>query len=219
MLLALGLAVIFLGERLSVLKFIGIALVMLGPALIATGPKAVARPGSTFRPAYAEGYFYGILSVFCYGVSPVLVRLAVEGRSLGASQAAGVISYTAATAVTALILLWPGAFRHSLGVSREAAKWFTWAGFSVGAAHMFRFMALAIAPVSVVSPIQRLSIILRVMLGYVINREHEIFSSRMYWATAISLVGALFLTIDTKWLLSLVTLPDWMNTILLWSWP
>lgn len=219
MLLALGLAVIFLGERLSVFKFIGIALVMIGPALIATGGKSAAKSTSSFKPAYAEGYFYGVLSVFFYGVSPVLVRLAVEGRSLGASQAGGVISYTAATVVTAMVLLWPGALKHSLGVSREAAKWFTWAGFSVGAAHMFRFMALAVAPVSVVSPIQRLSIIMRILFGWMMNREHEVFSSRMYVATAISLVGALCLTIDTKWLLSFMALPDWLNAVLLWSWP
>lgn len=86
MLLALGLAVIFLGEKLTALKFIGIALVMIGPALIATGPRGgKSSGGSKFQPVYAEGYFYGILSVFCYGVSPVLVRLAVEGKSLGAS--------------------------------------------------------------------------------------------------------------------------------------
>ena len=218
MLLALGLAVAFLGERLSVLNFVGIALVMIGPALIATG---AGRTSSTskFQPAYAEGYFFGILSVFFYGVSPVLVRLAVEGRSLGASQAGGVIAYTAATVVTTMLLFWPGSLKHSLGVSREAAKWFTWAGFSVGAAHMFRFMALAIAPVSVVAPIQRLSIILRVMLGYVINREHEIFSPRMYWATAISLLGALFLTIDTKWLVAYLSIGEPLAGFLLWNWP
>ncbi len=222
MLLALGLAVIFLGERLSVLKLIGIALVMVGPALIAVGNKksnTVKAGGGGFQPVYAEGYFYGILSVFFYGVSPVLVRLAVEGRSMGASQAGGVIAYTAATIVTALVLFWPGALRHSMAVSGEAAKWFTWAGFSVGAAHMLRFMALAIAPVSVVAPIQRLSIIMRVMFGWLLNREHEIFSKRMYAATAISLVGALFLSIDSRWIITTLAAPDWLANLLLWTWP
>jgi uncharacterized membrane protein len=219
MLLALALAIVFLGEKLTVLKLIGIGLVMIGPALLATDKKVTRSSASTFQPVYAEGYFYGILSVFCYGVSPVLVRLAVEGKSLGASQAGGVISYMAATVATALILLFPGALRHSLAVPREAAKWFTWAGFSVGAAHMFRFMALAIAPVSVVSPIQRLSIILRVMFSWMINREHEVFSSRMYLATGLSLVGALFLTINTKWLLEVLGIAGPLAELLLWSWP
>lgn len=219
MLLALGLAVIFLGEKLTALKVIGIVLVMLGPALLVTGKPSQRSAASKFQPVYAEGYFFAILSVFCYGVSPVLVRLAVEGKSLGASQAGGVVSYAAATIVTALLLFYPGALRHSLAVSRESAKWFTWAGFAVGAAHMFRFMALAIAPVSVVSPIQRLSIILRVMFGWIFNREHEIFSSRMYWATAISLVGALFLTVDTRWLLSFLGIGGEWARLLLWTWP
>lgn len=220
MLLALGLAVVFLGEKLTALKFVGVGLVMLGPALIATGGKSARPgPGSKFQPIYGEGYFFGVLSVFCYGVSPVLVRLAVEGKSLGASQAGGVIAYMAATAVTAALLLYSGAWRHSLSVSREAAKWFTWAGFAVGAAHMFRFMALAVAPVSVVSPTQRLSIILRVMFGWIINREHEIFSPRMYWATAISLLGALLLTADTTWLVGFLGLGDNVARALLWTWP
>lgn len=218
MLISLALAVTFLGERLTVLKFIGIGLVMFGPALIATGSRKAARK-SSFQPAYAEGYGFALLSVLFYGMSPVLVRMAVEGKSMGASQAGGVISYAAATAATGLVLFWPGAFRHSMQVSREAAKWFTWAGLSVGVAHMLRYMALTIVPVSVVTPIQRLSIIMRVVFGWLLNREHEIFSSRMFAATGLSLVGALFLTVQTEWLLAQVALPENIVAILRWTWP
>ena len=62
--------------------------------------------------------------------------------------------------------------------------------------HLFRYMALAIAPVSVVSPIQRLSMIFRLYLSAWINPHHEVFGGRIIAGTLISLLGAITLSLS-----------------------
>ena len=46
----------------------------------------------------------------------------------------------------------------ALAVDRESAKWFTLSGVLVFLSQMFLYMAMSVAPVTVVSPINRLSI-------------------------------------------------------------
>ena len=58
---------------------------------------------------------------------------------------------------------------------------------------MTRYMALSVAPVSVVAPIMRLSSVFRIYFSWLLNRQHEDFSSSVILATIISLVGAVVL--------------------------
>ena len=55
-------------------------------------------------------------------------------------------------------------------------------GIAVGISQMFRYMALAVAPVSVVTPIQRLSLVFRIYFGARLNPHHEVFGDRVIWA-------------------------------------
>jgi uncharacterized membrane protein len=65
------------------------------------------------------------------------------------------------TIAIVLVLLWPGNFRRALAAKPEAVKWFTLSGFLVFLSQTFLYMAMSIAPVTVVSPINRLSILFR----------------------------------------------------------
>ena len=123
LLVTLALAIWILGEHLTPLRVLGIVLVVLGPALTydRTRRKSLGhdrgradrnRRAQSVPPNYAEGYLFALLSSTGYGISPVLVRLALENRSLEASLGGGLISYTAATLAFALILLLPGQWRH-----------------------------------------------------------------------------------------------------------
>ena len=231
MLVSLGLAVTILGEQLSLLKFIGIGLVMAGPALIATAGRralrrregesatGLARSAPKFTPAFAEGYFFAMLSSLGYGISPILVRSAIENASIGASISAGLISHIAAAAVVGCVLLVPGNWVSVRTMERKVGVWYLIAGFLVSSSQMLRYMALSIAPVTVVSPIQRLSLVFRVMFAWVINREHEIFSPLMFLGTFLSLCGAVFLTVNSAWIAEGLGLPLWTASLLAWRWP
>jgi hypothetical protein len=80
-------------------------------------------------------------------------------------------------------------------------------------------MALAIAPVSVVVPIQRLSVLFRFWFARLFNPRHEVFGGRMITATVVSLAGALSLSVSTEAVQALLLLPDWAVAALSWRWP
>lgn len=234
LLVALGLAIGFMGESLTPLRALGIILVVLGPGILLPPGRRkrekAAKPQDfsphdepdakhTFKPKYLEGYTFALLSSTGYGLSPVLVRLGVEHIGLGASAAGGLISYGAATLAFALVLCWPGQIRQVLAVPAGAVKWFSISGLFVALSQLFRYMALAIAPISVVTPIQRLSILFRVYFSMMLNREHEELGKAVIVGTVVSLAGALALSVSTDTVLSLVPLPHFLITAAHWHWP
>ncbi len=235
LLLALVLAVVLLDETLSVFKILGIVLIIFGPGVIAGGAARAKRKRdlkrldadddaateadagkSTFKPNYVEGYIFGLLTATGYGISPILVRagLAESGLPL----AGGLISYTAAAVVIAAVIL-PTKLYHVLSMDRTVAKWFTLSGVAVSIAQMFRYLAFAIAPVTTVAPIIRLSIVFRVIWSYFINREHETFESHVLIGIAISFIGVIALTVDSDVVVHALDLPSWAMDISAWRWP
>jgi drug/metabolite transporter (DMT)-like permease len=224
LLVTLVLSIWVLGEHLTPLRVLGIALVFLGPALAYDGArKAAAEAGSEsrklFTPKYTEGYFFGVMAATGYGASPIFVSLGLGSRGLEVSLAAGLISYVAAALTFSLILLLPGQIKHIRTLDREASKWFVVSGCFVCAAQMLRYMALAVAPASVVAPILRLSMLFRFHLARLFNPDHEVFGGRMVLATVVSLAGALALSVSTEIVQSLLPLPDWAIAMLNWRWP
>jgi drug/metabolite transporter (DMT)-like permease len=233
--ITLVLAIWILGETLTPLRVIGILLVVLGPLVTMRGdsekrtrpPRATDQAESpaeklengkpAFRINYAEGATFSLLSTLGYGTSPILVRYGLESKDLGVSLAAGVISYGAATLVILPFLLWQ--IRHVAAVKAESAKWFTISGVLVCLSQMFLYLGYAVAPVSVVSPIQRLSIVFRIYFGRLINPQHEVFGGKLYLGTIVSLIGAVALSISTDLVLAYLPLPDWAVAMARWQWP
>jgi uncharacterized membrane protein len=241
-------AIWFLGETLTPLRILGIFLVLLGPSFtFSEGPAAKepaaagqetanaqeaalvesAGPVSTagleqsapFRPRYAEGYIFALLSATGYGLSPIFIRLGLEHHGIAASIAGGLISYVAATAVMVVVLIWPGRLRHALAVKPESVKWFTLSGILVCVSQMFIYMALSIAPVTVVSPINRLTIVFRVYFSRLLNPQHEVFGGKVIAGTLVSLAGAVLLSLSTDVVASLLPLPEAVVSVLKWQWP
>lgn len=193
------LAIVWLGEALTLLRIVGIILVVLGPGFT-LGPDEkpaakIAAPDaadgiSPFNPQYREGYFYALLSAVGFGISPIFIAMAFETKGLAVGIAGGFVSYVAATVFIGLPLLVPGEWRSFRAVGGESAKWFLISGVSVGPSQMFRYMALAISPVSVAAPIMRLSLVFRIYFGAMLNPHHEVFGGRLIAGTVISLADA-----------------------------
>ncbi len=221
----LVLAIVVLKETLTALRVLGIVLLLAAPALMrnAEVPSTDRAPPESglpkFVPRYAEGYLFSLVAALLYGVSPFLIRLGLAGSDLGGGIVGGLISYTAAAMVVALLLLWPGQLRHAFAISPASLKWFTYSGVSVCIAQMFIYMAYAIAPISVVTPILQLHHVLRVVFARLLNPHHEAFGGRMILGTALSLLGAVILSLDTELVLSIVPLPEPVAAIARWHWP
>jgi uncharacterized membrane protein len=247
----LMLAIWILGETLTPLRMLGIALVLLGPSFTL---RAEAAPGAgaplgaeapigakalgadvtslgmtdgapaeiitpAFRPSYAEGYFWALLSATGYGLSPILVRIGLEGKGLAVSVAGNLVASLAATLLMGLFLLPPRQLKHALAVEREPAKWFTLSGILVAISQLFLYMAMSIAPVTVVSPINRLSILFRLYFSRLLNPQHEVFGGKVVLGTIVSLTGALVLSLSIDSVQTWVPLPEAVLTVLRWHWP
>ena len=223
---SLACAILVLKEVLTPLRILGIALLALGPVLMRNTElpeaTAVAAPDAAlpkFVPRYAEGYAFALVAAAVYGTTPVLIRLGVVAGDLGSGLVGGLISYAAAALAVALLLLWPGRLRHALAITPQSLKWFTYSGISVCIAQMFVYMAFTVAPVSVVMPVLQLHLALRFWLARVLNPQHELFGSRMLLATAVSLLGALAISLDSEFFLSLIALPPPVAAVVRWHWP
>ena len=220
---------LFLDEVLTPLRLLGIGLIVLGSlAILKTrkarqgGSQAVIEDANSvprFEPKYLQGYIFAALSVLGFGSSSVFVRAALEGSSPGAGLPGGVISYLAATAVIAVTLLGRRRRAHMLAVDARSLRWFSFSGVLVCLSHMFRFMALAIAPVTVVAPLLQTLIIFRVIFGWFLNRSHEDFSFRTLLGIFISLLGAFTLAISADFVIANVPMSDILVDIIGWQWP
>ena len=217
---SLGLALFFLDETLSMLRLAGILLVMIGPVVAIwrpAGASAVTTPFG-FRPAYREGFFWGTVGAIAYGASPLLIIKGL-GTNGGLTDilAGGLISYIAAAIVILAVVLAVGGRSFMGQLDRKAGKWFLLSTVLVFLSQVCRYMALAIAPVSVVVPIQRMSIVFRVIFGWIFNREHEVFGSRLLLGMSMSLIGVITLTLSTEFVQ--LMLPSQWAAFLAFEWP
>jgi uncharacterized membrane protein len=189
---SLALAMYFLDETLTALKLVGILLVLVGPVVATWKPAGVkvAAP-SGFQPAYREGVTWGVVGAVAYGVSPLMIVKGLGSDStLIDGIAGGLISYAAAAIVILSVVLAAGGSSFIKQLDRTAGKLFLLSSVLIFLSQMLRYIALTIAPVSVVVPIQRTSIVFRVVFSWIFNREHEVFGSRLLVGIAMSVIGA-----------------------------
>jgi len=221
--ISLSLAIWLLGEHLTPLRIIGIVLIIGAPLLTLRGDMTSARKlrdkPAKFTPQLGKGYLGAALSGVCYGISPILVRAGLQDATPAASLTGGAISYITATIVLYAFIVLSGRARHVASMDGTAARWFAFAGVSVGAAQVFRYLALSMVPVTVVAPILRVGLAFRLVFSWLLNRDHEVFSAGVITMTFVSLFGALLLSISTDLFLSLVSLPLWAEQVIRWQWP
>lgn len=223
--ITLALAVWFLDEKVTPLRVLGILLVIGGPLVTMVGDLRAAKKEPVtkggFEPKYFEGYLFAVLSGTGYGLSPIIVRLALRdsGLGIGGGLAGAFVSYLAAALFVSLFAFVPGQIAHVRKLDWRTCKWFIASGLTVMLSQMFRYLALSVAPVTVVQPIQRMTLVFRFFFSYIFNRDHEVFSGKVWVSTAVSLIGAVLLTVSTEQAAAILPMPDWLITFLKIEWP
>ena len=221
---SLALAMYFLDETLTVLRILGILLVIVGPVIATWRPSAekVVETASGFRPQYREGFVWGVLGATAYGFSPLFIMngLGADGGLTDALEG-GFISYIAASIVILSIVMSAGGLTYMRQLDRTAGNWFLLSSLIVFLSQMFRYLALTFAPVSVIVPIQRMSIIFRVLFSWLVNRDHEVFGMRLLAGIILSLLGTVALTLSTEIVQSALAsdwAPGWTSSLAT-EWP
>lgn len=222
------LAVVLLREEFTVLQAFGTVLMLGGsfgtqlhkPAT----PKAdleaesatvatVAKP--QFRPRYLPGVLCGLGAAAAYGVAPLLVRAAFESTPVKNVIAGGVIAYAAATAALLVLVGLLPQFRQSIrAVNRNSATWYAAAAALVAASHGFVYAALAVAPLMVVVPILQLSLIFRIVLSQLLNRDYEVMNAAVIIGSIVAVIGSIGVSMNTDYLLGILKISPSLADVL-----
>ncbi len=231
---AMLLAVVTLHEEFTVLRAIGSAL-MLGGSFITQGnagkskKKASAllpaatpiptvpsleelaapepKPKSTFQPRVFPGYIFGLAAAMCYGSSPLMARQAFLHAPGASTAAGGCLAYAAAALFFSLILLKPGSWDDIKRMKRENVPWFLSSAVLVAVSQAFVYASLAVAPLMVVTPILQLSLVFRLFLSQLINRDHEVMNTAVLIGAFTAVLGSILVSLDTDELTGLLGLP------------
>ena len=232
---AMMLAVVMLHEKFTVLQAIGSAL-MLGGSFITQGnagkgkrkasaPLTAATPIPTvpcraarrsWRPRYrsrsssracSPATIFGLGAAMCYGSSPLMARQAFLHAPGISTAAGGCLAYTAATLFFLLILLKPGSWADIKSMKRENLPWFLSSAVLVAISQAFVYASLAVAPLMVVTPILQLSLVFRLFLSQLINRDHEVMNTAVLIGAFTAVLGSILVSLDTEELTTLLDLP------------
>src|SRR5690606_5011387 len=97
----------------------------------------------------------------------------------------GLVSYGAA-ALLVLPVLMIGTRRTAIAAAgRTETGWFILSGIMISLSQMARYMALAVAPVSLVMPLLRMSVVVRLLFGWLISRGDEVLAPHAIRTAAV----------------------------------
>ena len=229
---AMMLAVVTLHEKFTVLQAIGSALMLGGSfiiqgnaskgkrtsaplpaATVSTAPSQVElaapepKPRPIFQPRMFSGYIFGLAAAMCYGSSPLMARQAFLHAPGASTAAGGCLAYTAATLFFLLILLKPGSWDDIKRMKRENLPWFLSSAVLVAVSQAFVYASLAVAPLMVVTPILQLSLVFRLFLSQLINRDYEVMNTAILIGAFTAVLGSILVSLDTGELTTLLSLP------------
>ena len=197
-------AIFLLDEEITLLMFIGIALILGSPAAMierrskkpqppqGAAESAAAQVPDAMKVRQVEGYTFSLLAALAYGTSPILIRAAMEDSSRTAAIGT-LVAYSAAASVLTAGLALPGQRQLISAINLRYMRLFGGAGLSVFLAQLLRFFALSIADVAVVNPLMRMVGMFTLILTYLVNRSLEKITWRVVLGVLISFAGSALL--------------------------
>ena len=197
-------AIFLLDEEITLLMFIGIALILGSPAAMierrskkpqppqGAAESVTAQVPDAMKVRQVEGYTFSLLAALAYGTSPILIRAAMEDSSRTAAIGT-LVAYSAAASVLTAGLALPGQRQLISAINLRYMRLFGGAGLSVFLAQLLRFFALSIADVAVVNPLMRMVGMFTLILTYLVNRSLEKITWRVVLGVLISFAGSALL--------------------------
>jgi drug/metabolite transporter (DMT)-like permease len=180
----------------------------LSAAVAAPAVPARERPAeSAFKPQVFWGCIFAVGAAAFYGASPLLAREAFLRAPGISTTAAGCLAYGVAMLVFACALLKPGAWRDIRSMKTDNLLWFLAAAVLVAISQALVYAALAIAPLMVVQPILQLSLVFRLLLSQLINRDHEVMNTAVLIGSFTAVLGSLLVSLDTNEVTGFLGLP------------
>lgn len=186
-LITVVLGITILGEPGSFSVLLGAVLVVIGVVLVSDSGSQEVQPLGLDAINLRKGVVIALIAAFVFGVTPLFVRVGL--LELKAAIAGTLISYIFAAAFYAV----PSVLRrvraeirstdHRSIVALGAAAVF------VNLGQLFRYVALAMMPASIATPIVNVYPLFTLSLGYFANRRIDIFSLRLAVGVVVIILG------------------------------
>jgi uncharacterized membrane protein len=177
-----GLAILFLGERVTAAVAVGTVVIVLGTGLLSASGR---RVGFARRDLA-----YPLLSATCFGVVAVLRKIGLG--QMGPIEGFVVNVTTALIAVTAFLLF--SGRRHALTADRRALGYFVLAGVAENASVFLGLLALKAGTVSAVTPLAGAAPVFALLLSYLFLRGVEALTGLVVLGTACIVLGVYLIT-------------------------
>ena len=160
--LTIILAVIFLGESVTVYKTLGVVFIAIGTLLM-------IEKKDTEKKSEGEGWLiYALLSAFFASLTTILGKIGIEG----VESNLGTAIRTAVVIVMSFIMV---AFTGKTGeikkIDKKELGFILLSGFSTGASWLCYYKALQDGEAGIVVPIDKLSILVTIAFSYIVFKE------------------------------------------------
>ena len=160
--LTIILAVIFLGERVTVYKTLGVVFIAIGTLLM-------IEKKDTEKKSDGEGWLiYALLSAFFASLTTILGKIGIEG----VESNLGTAIRTAVVIVMSFIMV---AFTGKTGeikkIDKKELGFILLSGISTGASWLCYYKALQDGEAGIVVPIDKLSILVTIAFSYIVFKE------------------------------------------------
>ena len=180
-----------LNEPLSWKLALGVLLIIAGITLAGLNTQVLRNSYDQITKIPPRAFVFGFGCGMAWGLSPIFIKLGLEGA--GTPTAGAFISYTAASLFLIVSLLNQKRRSAIVSMTGKAAGLFLTAGSFSCAANLLRYVALNLAPASVVTPLVSITPIFGLVLAYIFNRKLEIFSRPVIIGTLMVATGTVLL--------------------------
>ncbi|MDF1590126.1 MAG: EamA family transporter [Desulfobacterales bacterium] len=170
---------------------IGVFLILTGITLTGLNSQRTQKSSESLYRIPARAFVLGLGAGVSWGVAPIFVKLGLDG--IGSPVAGAFVSFVAATAILSLSLLKQKTRISISATSGRAAGFFFAAGFLSFVANFVRYIALDLAPASVVTPLASTVPVFVLIFSFAFNRKLEIFNPRVVIGAISVVIGTLFL--------------------------
>jgi uncharacterized membrane protein len=181
-LVSTALAIVVLGEHVTLPILIGTLVIVAGTTLLSSGGRSHGvRPRQLLVP---------LVSAVCFGIVAVLRKMGLADMGAVAGFA---VNVSAAFVAFSGFLLSAGQ-RATMTCRRESLPYFVAAGVAENLSVLLIIVALTVGSVSVVAPLSSVSPIFVLVLSFFFLRGIELLNARIVSGTVLIVVGVYLLT-------------------------
>lgn len=185
------LAILLLGERVSIPQFGGILLIVVGIALLSWEGRATDRLLGTETPWV--GLALPFIAAFFFGMEPIFASF---GLREGTSTWTGLLIKTiAGLTVYTLYLTARDSLPAPSDFPREDLKWYVFAGLASTTFLLAYYSGLSVSEVSIVVPIMQMSPLIVVAVSAVFLRRLETVTPKLVFAALVIVGGGVTITL------------------------